>query len=51
MVDFVRMIPEGDNRERFVCRTCEYIHYENPKSFTVSVVVWHGKVLLCRRAI
>jgi ADP-ribose pyrophosphatase YjhB (NUDIX family) len=51
MADFVRMIPNGDNRERLVCRTCEHIHYENPKIVTGSVVDWHGKVLLCRRAI
>jgi len=24
-------IPDGDNRERYVCDTCHEIHYQNPK--------------------
>ena len=48
-----REIPEGDNRERLVCRDCGYISYSNPKIVTGSVAVWPGtgKILLCRRAI
>ncbi len=46
-----REIPEGDDRERLVCRDCGYIAYENPKMITGAVVLWEGKYLLCRRAI
>ncbi len=51
MPDFVRQIPEGDNRERNVCRDCGHIAYENPKIVVGSVVAHGGRVLLCRRAI
>ena len=51
MSQFVRQVPDGDNRERLVCPTCSYIAYENPKLVAGSVVVESGRVLLCRRAI
>ena len=52
MTDFIRRVPEGDNRERAICADCGYIAYENPKIIVGSVVVAEdGKVLLCRRAI
>ena len=51
MPDFIRQIPDGDNRERAVCRDCGHIAYENPKIVVGSVVAEHGRVLLCRRAI
>jgi len=44
-------VPAGDNRERFVCRGCSSIHYQNPKLVVGSVPVWEDRVLLCRRAI
>lgn len=44
-------IPEGDNRERFVCSNCNTIHYQNPKLVVGCLPVWEDKVLLCRRAI
>lgn len=44
-------IPEGDNRPRAVCQSCDFIHYENPKNVVGCLLVWHGKVLLCKRAI
>lgn len=48
-----REVPDGDNRERLVCRDCGFISYSNPKIVTGSVVVWpdSGAILLCRRAI
>jgi ADP-ribose pyrophosphatase YjhB (NUDIX family) len=49
--DFIRQIPDGDNRERAVCRSCGHIAYENPKIVVGSVVVHENRVLLCRRAI
>ncbi|MCG6865847.1 MAG: NUDIX hydrolase [Thiogranum sp.] len=44
-------IPEGDNRERFVCTGCQTIHYQNPKIVAGSIPEWDGQILLCRRAI
>jgi len=44
-------IPEGDNRYRYVCVSCETIHYQNPRIIAGTVPVWDGKILLCRRAI
>uniref|UniRef100_UPI001F3ECC59 NUDIX hydrolase n=1 Tax=Falsiroseomonas oryziterrae TaxID=2911368 RepID=UPI001F3ECC59 len=49
--NFVRRIPEGEDRERLTCADCGFVAYENPKVVTGSVVVADGKVLLCRRAI
>jgi len=51
MLDFVRRVPDGDNRERLVCPECGHIAYENPKVVVGSVVVEDGAVLMCRRAI
>ena len=44
-------VPDGDNRERFVCTRCETIHYQNPKIVAGCIPEWNGKILLCRRAI
>lgn len=49
--EFVRRIPDGDNLERDVCARCGHIHYVNPKIVVGSVCSWHGRILLCRRAI
>lgn len=51
MPDFVRRIPEGDNRERLVCADCGHIAYENPKVVVGSVVTFGTALLMCRRAI
>jgi ADP-ribose pyrophosphatase YjhB (NUDIX family) len=51
MWEFVRQIPDGDERERLVCPFCGHIAYENPKPVVGTVVVHDGRVLLCRRAI
>ena len=45
------IIPEGDNRQRYVCASCETIHYENPKIVTGCIAEWQDKILLCKRAI
>ena len=45
------LIPEGDNRERHVCKTCGTIHYQNPKIVVGCIPEWEDKILLCRRAI
>ncbi len=44
-------IPAGDDRERFVCSSCDLIHYSNPRVIVGCVPVYAGKVLLCQRAI
>ena len=44
-------IPAGDNRNRFICDSCEVIHYQNPRIITGCLPVHEDQVLLCRRAI
>ncbi len=53
-----RGIPEGDDRERLICRDCGFIHYRNPVVVVGSVATWRDgsaatteHILLCRRAI
>jgi ADP-ribose pyrophosphatase YjhB (NUDIX family) len=45
------IVPEGDNRPRYVCTACDSIHYQNPKVVTGCLVSHKQQVLLCRRAI
>ena len=45
------IVPEGDNRERHVCSSCDTIHYQNPRIIAGCIPVWEDKVLLCKRAI
>ena len=47
----VRKVPEGDNRERFVCPSCDTVHYQNPRVVTGCLATFESKVLLARRAI
>ncbi|MEM7100396.1 MAG: NUDIX hydrolase [Pseudomonadota bacterium] len=44
-------IPDGDNRERFVCASCTTIHYVNPRIVAGCLPIWQDQVLLCKRAI
>lgn len=49
-------VPENDNRLRFICCSCEFIHYQNPNivaGVLPLIVDKDGieKVLMCRRAI
>ncbi len=44
-------VPQGDSRPRHICRSCQRIHYSNPKIVTGCLPVWEEQVLLCRRAI
>ena len=53
-----RDIPDGDNRERLICRDCGFIHYQNPVIVVGAVASWQDggapsgeRILLCRRAI
>ena len=36
----VRVIPEGDDRERMVCADCGFVLYDNPKIVVGSVARW-----------
>ena len=45
------LIPKGDNRQRYVCVSCNTIHYQNPKIVTGCIPQWQDKILLCKRAI
>ncbi len=47
----ILQIPVGDDRERFVCTSCELIHYSNPRVIVGCLPVYRGKVLMCLRAI
>jgi ADP-ribose pyrophosphatase YjhB (NUDIX family) len=50
--DFIRTVPDDDDRERKVCRTCGFIDYVNPKIVAGAVVSDQaGRILMCRRAI
>ncbi|KJS30640.1 MAG: hypothetical protein VR64_15640 [Desulfatitalea sp. BRH_c12] len=46
-----RQIPPGDNRLRYVCPTCGFVHYENPKIVVGCVPQWEDRILMCRRNI
>ncbi len=46
-----QVIPEGDNRLRYVCDDCDTIHYTNPNNVCGAILTWGEKILLCRRAI
>ncbi len=47
----VRKVPNGDNRERFVCESCDTVHYQNPRVITGCIAAFEDQVLLARRAI
>ena len=46
-----KQIPEGDDRLRYVCDSCQAIHYQNPRIIVGTIPVEGDKVLLCKRAI
>lgn len=47
----VHRVPDGDNRPRYVCDTCDTVHYQNPRVITGCLPFIDERVLLCRRAI
>lgn len=50
--DFYLDIPDGDDKERRMCRQCDFIDYQNPKIVAGSVVrSQNNLILLCKRAI
>ena len=44
-------VPDDDNRQRWVCDACGWIHYQNPLIVVGCVPELDGKILLCKRAI
>ena len=44
-------VPKGDNRERYICSSCETVHYQNPLIVVGCVPEQNGRILLCRRSI
>lgn len=44
-------VPDGDTRSRYICSSCETIHYENPRNVVGTIPVYEDKILLCKRAI
>ena len=44
-------VPDGDSLPRYVCVSCNIIHYSNPRMIVGCVPYWEDKVLLCKRAI
>ena len=45
------IVPPDDNRERYVCRQCNTVHYQNPKIVAGCIPEWNDQILLCKRAI
>lgn len=46
-----RRVPDGDDKERWVCQSCGIVHYQNPKIVVGCIPERDGKILLCKRAI
>lgn len=44
-------IPAGDTLPRYICGTCQLIHYQNPKIVVGTIPERGRQILLCRRAI
>ena len=40
-----------DEKERYHCKNCSSIHYQNPKIIVGTLPHWEDKILLCKRAI
>lgn len=45
-------IPKGDNRPRYCCTDCGFIHYQNPRMIVGCIIEdSEGKILLAKRGI
>lgn len=49
--ELIVKIPKGDNRERYVCSSCDAIHYQNPKIIVGTIPIYENEILLCKRGI
>ena len=50
------IVPEGDNRDRLVCKDCGFINYQNPIVVVGTVTRWFEndegdgeRILLCKK--
>ncbi len=46
-----RIIPPDDDRPRYVCPSCNRIHYQNPRLVVGCIPTWQDQILLCLRDI
>ena len=46
-----RLPEDGDAKERAVCPSCGFVHYENPLNVVGTIPYWGEKILLCKRNI
>ena len=44
-------IPPGDDHERYFCKSCGHVHYQNPRMVVGTLPEYDGRILMCRRAI
>ena len=49
--ELIYNIPDDDNRHRYICKSCNIVHYQNPKIVAGCIPVWEDRILLCKRAI
>ena len=49
--ELVYAVPDDDNRHRYICHSCNIVHYQNPKVVAGCLPIWDDQVLLCKRAI
>lgn len=47
----IHHIPQGDDKPRYCCTTCDVIFYQNPNNIVGTLPVFGSRVLLCKRAI
>jgi len=45
------IIPPDDDRPRYVCPSCNRIHYQNPRLVVGCIPIWQDQILLCLRDI
>ncbi len=43
-------VPAGDHKARFICSSCNTVHYDNPRMIVGCLPRWKDKVLLCKRS-
>ena len=39
-----------DHRHRYICSSCQIVHYQNPRVIVTCIVEWSGRILMCKRA-
>ena len=44
-------IPDGDNRQRYVCHNCPKVYYHNPVIICATIIEYEQQILLCKRNI